>query len=278
MGTDPSDCVHDAELRADQYRHHVTHRWGTGRVSTRLRIWCVQQESVSEEWIPADPAREWVLRNRTTGQRRFLRGSYRSAVVRGLEDSFLDTPPQELRARHGDYYAADEGREPEPGHGRHGTWQSPTPEFFASLPRDPRDLLERLRADSPRHSRPAHRRLLRYPIYVGPWVYALDALRGGLVPADLRAALYRALRMLPAVSLNSQASTLDGARAIALTLDVSPSRHEMLVDPCDGTYIGERHTVIARNPAYPVRPGTTIKDVAVRRQIVNDVRTPGAFA
>lgn len=275
---DPVECARDEALRSDQYRHLVRHGWGMHAVSTHLRSWRAMEEPVSEEWVPADPARDWLLRRRFTGRRRWLRGSYRSAVAHGFGEGFIDNPPLELRARYGDYHAVEHGREPEPGHGWQGGWQIPTPEFFTTLPRDPHRLLERLRADSPSHITPRFRRYLRYPGYVGPWVYALDALSRGIVPADLRAALYRTLRLLPEVRVDYGGTNLDGAGPIALILDLSPLRHEMFLDPDNGHNIGGRETVVAWNPVFQVRPGTVIGDSAVRTAIVDDIDLPGKRA
>ncbi|MDQ2851048.1 MAG: hypothetical protein M3Y49_09990 [Actinomycetota bacterium] len=228
-------------------------------------------ESVSEEWVPVNPGRDWVLRTRGTGGRRWLRGSYRNAAADGFGDAFVDEPPREFRARHGDYYALQQGRQPDPGHGWPVRWQVPTPDFLAALRRDPDLLLQRLRADSPSHPVPRPRRLPRYPVYNGAWKYALDALRCALVPADVRAALYRALQLLPDVRVVDTATNLDGAAAIALVLEVSPVRHELLVDPGNGRYLGARETVRAWNPDFRVRPGTIIRDTAVRTTVVDDI-------
>src|SRR6266536_2371760 len=93
-------------------------------------------------------------------------------------------PTGRWRAPHGNFFAADAGQEPGP---QQGCWQVPTPDFFAALPRGARRLHDRLRTDSP-----ADR-----PGYTGVLTYAIYALQTGLVPADLRAALYRALLLLP---------------------------------------------------------------------------------
>lgn len=267
----PADCVHDEPMGTDQYRHVESRAWSMHGVSAHLRRWEVLQEAVREEWVPADPASEWLLKGRYTGRRKWLRGSYRSAVAHGYGDAFADEPAWERRAPYGDYWAADAGRQP--GR-RRGWWQLPTPELFATLPRDPHLLLQRLRADSPGHRTPRRRRVLRFPRYVGPWTYALDALSSGLVPADLRAGVYRALQLLPQVRMAEDAATLDGAAAVALILDLSPVRHEVFVDPVDGQYVGKRETVTAWNPVSQVRPGTIVADEVVRASIVDGIDTP----
>ncbi len=72
-------------------------------------------ESASEEWVPVNPGRDWALRTRGTGGRRWLRGSYRNAAADGFGDAFVDEPPREFRAHHCDYYALQQGRQPGPG-------------------------------------------------------------------------------------------------------------------------------------------------------------------
>ncbi|MGH3436956.1 MAG: hypothetical protein ACRDRN_10880 [Sciscionella sp.] len=113
--------------------------------------------------------------------------------------------------------------------------------------------------------------------YVGPWVYALDALRTGLVPADLRKGLYRALQQLPGVRPAASATNLEGAPALALVLELSPIRQEMLTDPRTGHYIGERQTEAGSHLALRHEP-MPITDRAVRRAIVDHIGPPGEAA
>lgn len=266
---DPAECAYDMPMRPDQYRHLVTRSWSLETVSTHLRYWAAMRETISEEWIPADPRREWVLRVRPTGRRNWLRGSCRSAFENGYGDSFIDEPPAEHRACAGRYFTTGETRDPT----GQGSWQLPTPMFLDALPRQPRLLLRRLAADDSTHASPtAHR--LRSPESAGPLTHALDVLRGGLVPAELRAALYRALRLLPSVRIVADATNLDGSAAIAFVLDSAPVRYEMFVDSQCGHYIGERETVLARNRVFRVRPGTIIADTAVRTDTVDEITAP----
>lgn len=106
-------------------------------------------EHVLQLWVPADPARDWLLDRRTTGARVWLSGTEEQAAADGF------------------------GTE---AHWPTGRWQTPNTEFLAGVTRDPRLLYERLRRDSPERSG-----------YHGPFTYAADVLRSGLVPPDLRA-------------------------------------------------------------------------------------------
>src|SRR5690349_12370578 len=168
------------------------------------------------QWIPARPEREW------------LTGSAQEADAEGF-DLADAVPTGRYRAAHGDFYAALDDLAPRR---RPGTWHQPTAEFLARLPRDPQALLARLCADGPEGRTAAQ-----------PFARAVGALRSGLVPADLRAALYAALVALPAVSVEGNATDLDGNARMALVHDDGPTRTELLVDPDDGSFAGECDTL-----------------------------------
>ena len=115
--------------------------------------------------------------------------------------------------------------------GSPGGWQVPTAAFVAGLPRDPERLFDRLRNDTDGHGRDPDQEVL---------VYAADALRSGLLPADLRAAIYRALTRLPSLKITERAATLDGRTGTALGVTAAGQRQEIVIDPETGVFIGER--------------------------------------
>jgi hypothetical protein len=67
----------------------------------------------------------------------------------------------------------------------------------------------------------------------------MDVLRTGVVPADLRVALYRALLTIPGVEVAE-----DGAsgRDFSLSLDDGSRRTEILINGENGQFAGERST------------------------------------
>ncbi|MFJ5697261.1 hypothetical protein [Arthrobacter sp. NPDC093139] len=74
------------------------------------------------------------------------------------------------------------------------------------------------------------------------FVRITDILRMGLIPADLRAGLYKALAMIPGVTASEQAN-FDGkvGTAIGRTEPLrAGQRAEMIIDPDTGLVIGER--------------------------------------
>lgn len=70
-----------------------------------------------------------------------------------------------------------------------------------------------------------------------------DVLATGLVPADLRAALFEALALIPGVSSTADVENYDGKLGIAIGRTEflrGGQRQEIIVDPATGLVIGER--------------------------------------
>ena len=225
---EPAVRTADCPLGPDQYRYVATHGWWMGSFGTSGGMLLHLTEQWIRQWVPARPERDWLLDRAVTGRVRWLTGSAEEADEEGF-DLAGAVPTGRYRAAHGDFYAALDDLAPRR---RPGTWHTPTAEFLARLPRDPRALLARLQADGP-EGRTASQ----------PFARALGSLRTGLVPADLRAALYAALVELPTVSVDENATDLDGNPRVALVHDDGPTRTELLVDPADGSFAGECDTL-----------------------------------
>lgn len=228
-----ADRIHasDPALKPGQYRYVGTHAWWMSSTVLGNKSFSYLAENLFETWVPADQSQEWLLSRRETGARKWVRGSEAEAEAAGIP--ITDNTGGlngERRARCGDFYVADEGKQPctVPG-----TWAKPTPEFLAGLPRDPQRLYDRLRKDAPQNSR-GDAELL---------VYVADALRSGLIPADLRAAMYRALGKLPGLEITDKLANLDGRSGIAYGMNDGTTRQEIIVDPDTGAFIGERETL-----------------------------------
>jgi hypothetical protein len=79
------------------------------------------------------------------------------------------------------------------------------------------------------------------------------ALRTGVIPADLRAAFYRAAVLIPGVTVVDRQATVDGRTGIAMGTP-SPdggSRQETIIDPATGLMIGERDVLLKDYPGSP---------------------------
>lgn len=248
----------DAPIGPDQYRHVATHAWWLGSFATDELVHTHLVEHMLHQWVPAQPDRDWLLDHQVTGQVRWLSGDEHAAREAGF-DPRDGVSVGRFRAPYGDFHAEQQGRRP--GRRVQG-WHAPTPSFLAGLPREPAELLRRLCADNP----PSR--------YSGPFIAAAGALRTCLVPADLRTALLRALCALPAVQVVEDVLDLDGRSCAALVHDDGPTRTELLVDPTDGQYAGERDT-LRRDSRCGLRAGTMISTTAVRTAVVD---TLGAVA
>lgn len=96
-----------------------------------------------------------------------------------------------------------------------------------------------------------------------------DILRTGLAPADKRAALFRALALIPGVEVTKQQATLNGQIGVALGRQ-DPSRDsqpEIIVDPKTGNMIGERDVLTKSRGDIP--SGTVIESTSLSVSIVN---------
>ena len=281
--------VSDRPVALDHYRYVETHAWWLGTFGVHQHL----TEHVLRHWVPVQPGREWVLDHELTGEQRWLTGSAEAARADGFDLRDV-APTGRFRALHGEYdtlrggdtddadrsehdYTSDLdtaradtrrlngnrraesaggcGLPPRPP--RRGSWQVPTAAFFGQLPRDPAVLLARLQEDNPGS-------------WFGPFAAAVTSLRTGLVPADLREALYRAVCGLPGVSVNEQAWNVDGHECIAIVHDVGRTRTELMVDRNDGRFVGERDTLRV-DSRCGLRAGTVISTTAVRSGVVEAV-------
>ena len=250
----------DEPIAPGRYRHTATHAWWMGTYFSADDVHFHYSEHLLQQWTPTDPAQDWLLDRELTGQVRWLSGNGAEALEAGF-DIADQWPTGRFRAPWGDFYADLHGHTPA---ARPGSWATPTPGFLAALPRDPQELLQRLIADSP----PGRG-------YTGPFQSAVDALRTCLVPAELRAAIYTALRRLPVVTLG-EARNLDDEPHPALIHDDGPVRSELLISPVDGQYAGERDTVRRAGRVGPPA-GTVIAETAVASSVVDGLGSLPGF-
>jgi hypothetical protein len=257
--SDLAIAVSDRPMASHQYRYVETHAWWLGTFGPHQHL----TEHRLRQWVPARPEREWVLERELTGAQTWLTGSAEEARDDGFDLRGI-VPVGRFRAPYGDFDAGPDAElgldldttfcaRPRPP--RRGSWQSPTPEFLQRLPRDPAALLARLREDNPGS-------------WFGPFAAAVTALRTALVPAELRAAFFRALSALPGVHIGDEALNIDGQACLAIVHDAGRTRTELLLDPADGQFAGERDTVRA-DSRCGLPAGTVISTTAVRTAVVD---------
>jgi RNA polymerase sigma-70 factor (ECF subfamily) len=232
----------DPVIGPDEYLH-VT----TVAVHTAATVDAIWLETYTNElFVPGDPANEWVLRR--SARVPFRPEDAEVAARYGLEEG---TDGFTKRAHDGAFF----------GHPPRGDWGSPTPEFFAGLPRDPQQLLDEIR---------------RYAGDAGPsrdgeaLVVIADVLRSGITPGDVRAALFQAAALIPGVDVTDEQANLNGQIGVAVGR-YEPSkgeRQEIIFNPDTGMVIGERDVLVdrGRGPLLPV--GSTASWTAVVTDVV----------
>lgn len=138
---------------------------------------------------------------------------------------------------------------------------------YDALPRDPEELLSTIyevNGDSGQ-SRDGQ---------AFDWI--TSALERGTAPAEVRAALYKAVALIPGVEITDQQATLNGTTGVAFGRleHADTTRHDIIIDPDTGQYIGEREVALAAYASFPA--GTTTSWTAVTTSVVDAVPTDTA--
>jgi hypothetical protein len=222
----------DERLGAGRFRYVATHAWYLQTdVVSETKSFSYVEEHLVETWVPADWRQEWLRQETLTGERRWIVGSEAEAREAGLAP-----PPRRTsqdRAPCGGFSAKYEGADP----CLPGNWDHVTVGFMDSLPRDPRQLYDTLRDFERRvhgNEDTSYRMLSQ----------AAELLRTGLVPADLRAAVYRMLGMVPGLRITEKVANVDGRQGMAFGVERDDQRLDVIVDPATGQYIGERKVTL----------------------------------
>ncbi|MDD7834250.1 CU044_5270 family protein [Paenarthrobacter sp. AB444] len=101
------------------------------------------------------------------------------------------------------------------------------------------------------------------------FVTIADGLRTGAVPAELRAALYKAAALIPGVTLSDRQAMVDGRTGTAIGIP-SPDggiRSDIVIDPESGLVIGEQSVLLRDYPEAPA--GTIVGWTSVRTSVVD---------
>ncbi|MCT2582592.1 CU044_5270 family protein [Actinophytocola gossypii] len=249
-------AVSDEPVPAGRYRYIATHAWWMSTAVLPHDSFSYLEERVIETWVPADERQEWLRRDTVTGERKWIDGTEEEAKAAGVS---FDRPPKapELRAPCGDFHAENDGRAPCT---QEGGWQEPDAEFMAELPRDQEELYHRLRDDTDGRGPDPDLEML---------VYVADLLRSGLVPADLRAALYRTLGLVPGLEVTEKVANLDGHEGVAYGISAAGVRHDIIIDPATGRFLGERE--ITEEGYQGVPAGTVVSYTSVTTAVVEDL-------
>ncbi|MEU4395955.1 CU044_5270 family protein [Kribbella sp. NPDC023855] len=232
----------DAPLRPGQYRQTTIqmeriHTFGTipaHRATLHTRI---------DNWIPAGKSTTYVTRVDKNFKVDFPTPAARQAARKLVPHLFVDEKPK-VRYLDRDCKNVTFMGRTVPGPFCKPSWQNPTPDFLARQPRDPDLLLTALRKHTNRGAdklEPDER----------AFRHLTEALSSGLVPADLRAALYQAARKIPGIKLLDNVTTLDGRRGRAVGYETNGYRSDLIISPSDGRMIGYRLVVTRDHPGKP---------------------------
>lgn len=215
-------------------------------------------ENEVETWVPADRVDEWMERRDVTGKRKWLVGTEEKAKEAGI-DVAGGWPEGIRKGECGDFYAEEEAGAEDPCK---GSWSHPMPEWIADLPTDPRALLERLRKDVGAPE-PDGRKLddLAFD-------EANQALRSGLLPSQVRATLFKALALMPDITITDDEVTVDGRRGTALGMQYGEGETaQIIINEKTGEYIGHREVTTEDIPG--VEEGTVLSNSAFITAVVD---------
>ncbi|MGH3397078.1 MAG: hypothetical protein ACRDPO_20550 [Streptosporangiaceae bacterium] len=256
---DPAAAAQDETIGPGQYRYIHTDAWWMTIQGPPSRRYIYLAQHILQTWIPPGQQEDWLHDRQLTGRRTWIKGSEQQAEADGV--TIQDPGPTgRWRAPHGDFFA--DPREP-PGT-RPASWQHPTPQFLDDLPRNPAQLHQRLITDSSARS----------PSHAKAFTYATDALRTGLIPADLRAALYQAMLMIPGTDLTGADDDSTRPPGWSLRRDNSPFRDEIFISRADAQLTGERSTVIHDIP--DLTAGTLTTSTITRMAVTDSIGGPPA--
>ena len=248
----------DEPLAPGQYRYVATHAWWM----TSAGKYSYLSENLLETWVPADEKEDWLQRRTVTGNRKWLSGTEAEARADGVPIDEEGQSTSESQAPCGNWDTADSSEANPEGNKKPcttpGSWQTPNTAFMADLPRDPDQLYDRLRTDTAGRGSDENLEML---------VYAADILRSGLVPADLRAALYRTLAKIPTIQITDQTANLDNQKGTAYGITTNNERQDIIIDQKTGHFIGERQ-ITEKNQKY-LPPNTTTEYTSVTTTTVN---------
>ena len=205
---------------------------------------------------PADPSDDWV----------WVRGPQSIAATFGPESEQVANAWWEaVSSSSGSFEAGDLLRAP--GGAFYGGDAGAGFADLDQLPRDPYRLLNYI---------------YRVTLGSGPspdteaLVYMADRLRAGNVPADLRAAMYKAAAMIPGVTFISDQATLDGRTGVAIgrVEDAWGTRVDIIIDPDTGTFIGDREVLLRDRDGVPA--GTAVRWTSVTSSVVDEAPEGGS--
>ncbi|WP_307035306.1 CU044_5270 family protein [Arthrobacter sp. B3I4] len=223
----------DPVVKPGQYlRIKSTNVWATNTYEQDGSQYRWLDTEKSDLYIPADRSAEWVWQRSGRLPTTFFDADSKDYAL----EQNIQPSPELLHARNGAFYGSPGGS---------------TATDLSKLPRDPYRLLNSIYKQTLGHGQSVDGEAL---------VFIADLLRTGVVPADLRAALYKAAALIPGVTVTEGQANLDGRTGVAIgRLEDGPakSRQEIVIDPRTGLMIGERSVLTQAQEGFPAGTATT---------------------
>lgn len=232
--------VGDARPQPGQYLYVLQYtRWSNRESDYR---WMFLSDQTLQTWIPADRRGTWLHRRNNTGEKQWLIGSEQDLPSR------LEIRPEGEWKAEGGRWLGDEVPV---------SFTDPTAEYIAALPRDPRDLYDKLLGEA------SGRNLL---------TMITSGLDTGMYPADVRSAVFQALTHLPGLEIVDRAAVLDSRKGTALGLTTHGVTEQIVINPDTGDYLGSR-SVLAQD-THGVKAGTVIGNTSISTRVVSGIGQP----
>lgn len=205
-------------------------------------------------YVPADMSGEWVWNREPRVPTTFFSKESRAEAQQreaSKSDGGSASPQLEgiLRGKAGAFYDSPQQ-----------ILGTPLLEAIKTLPREPRQLLaliyEKTKGKGPSPESEALSTIA-------------SSLRTGILPADLRAAMYKAAALIPGVVVADKQATLDGRQGVALGVSWAEGkfREDIIVDPATGLMIGERTIYLVAEGGIPAN--TASSWTSVKTSVVN---------
>jgi hypothetical protein len=191
-----------------------------GHTSGAPVAFAYRERDIETTWVPYDQSGIWTKEMGRIGKPVVIADNNAQPIDKEGWDS--PQPVERITGRCGDFFSPDKGTHP---CSRQFDHKQLTSAMIETMPRDPHKLLTDKYLGKDLMSA-----LQRSTMF----------LRSGLVPGDLRAAIYRALALVPGIEITDNFANLDGRKGVAFGGNEPGYRTDVIIDPATGQYIGFR--------------------------------------
>jgi len=146
---------------------------------------------------------------------------------------------------------------------------NPTPAYLRSLPTEPGKLLATLRSSMPGGKPDPTGQESAQHLFLA--VAGLVGRADAILSPRLRAALYRALALLPGVSRIAGQADLAGRRGVAIAHTDQGVRSELLIDPASSRALGTRLVLVSPSKTNTQPAGTILEVSTTDQRVVSAV-------